>query len=288
MKINFCPRCGTRVPTRANFCGGCGSALSGMGGEETQRKGVRMTLLANSAQGSEDARLERPAEARQRGELPAGANGGNERQTTPFESSQRQKAAPKASESAPVAEVLRQHGGSEGGACAACGRVHAGGGPKTIACSVATPSAGGTTRPPAGSQNGPKLNGKGILVLALLSALVVVPTTIFVVVSWDAMTDPTKTTPYNWLWFLLLLPLSIPTFFGPLFLLFQFAREQVRAKRVSLPPLPMAAILAILSYVVCSYFANDTTRITTGFSRGELNIIPWVVLVLAYLRLRGR
>src|SRR5262249_53147240 len=26
-RISFCPACGTRVPARANFCGGCGQSL---------------------------------------------------------------------------------------------------------------------------------------------------------------------------------------------------------------------------------------------------------------------
>ena len=78
MTIDYCPSCGDHVPAHAYFCGGCGGAVSGVGEEDAQSRGLAHD--ANVAAAS--------------------------------------------------------------GACAACGRVHAAGGPNTIACSLATPSAG--------------------------------------------------------------------------------------------------------------------------------------------------
>lgn len=47
-----------------------------------------------------------------------------------------------------------------------------------------------------------------------------------------------------------------------------------------------ATALAALSSVVCSYFANDPTKgITTGFSQGELKIIPWIVFIITLVAL---
>jgi len=37
-----------------------------------------------------------------------------------------------------------------------------------------------------------------------------------------------------------------------------------------------AGALAALSSVVCGYFAN----ISTGFSQGELKVIPWIVFII--------
>lgn len=43
-----------------------------------------------------------------------------------------------------------------------------------------------------------------------------------------------------------------------------------------------ATALAALSSVICGYFANDAARgITTGFSQGELKVIPWIVFIIA-------
>ena len=50
-----------------------------------------------------------------------------------------------------------------------------------------------------------------------------------------------------------------------------------------------ATALAALSYVVCGHFANDAAKgIGTGFSAGELRIIPWIVFVLAFWKLKPK
>jgi hypothetical protein len=42
-----------------------------------------------------------------------------------------------------------------------------------------------------------------------------------------------------------------------------------------------ATALAVLSSVVCGYFANDPAKgISTGFSQGELKVIPWIVFII--------
>jgi hypothetical protein len=46
----------------------------------------------------------------------------------------------------------------------------------------------------------------------------------------------------------------------------------------------LASVLAILSSVVCGYFANDPAKhLTTGFSQGELTIIPWIVFIITFV-----
>lgn len=46
----------------------------------------------------------------------------------------------------------------------------------------------------------------------------------------------------------------------------------------------IATALAALSYVVCGYFVNDPAKgISTGFSPGELKVIPWIVFIIVFL-----
>lgn len=48
----------------------------------------------------------------------------------------------------------------------------------------------------------------------------------------------------------------------------------------------VATALAALSSVVCGYFANDPTKgISTGFSQGELKVIPWIVFIITLVSL---
>jgi hypothetical protein len=48
----------------------------------------------------------------------------------------------------------------------------------------------------------------------------------------------------------------------------------------------LSTALAALSSVICGYFANDPSRgLTTGFSQGELKIIPWLVFIFSFVSL---
>jgi hypothetical protein len=47
----------------------------------------------------------------------------------------------------------------------------------------------------------------------------------------------------------------------------------------------IATAIAALSYVVCGYFSNAAMGVNTGFSEGELKLIPWIVFVIAYIGL---
>jgi hypothetical protein len=44
----------------------------------------------------------------------------------------------------------------------------------------------------------------------------------------------------------------------------------------------IATAIAALSYEVCGYFSNAAMGVTTGFSEGELKLIPCIVFVIAY------
>jgi hypothetical protein len=47
-----------------------------------------------------------------------------------------------------------------------------------------------------------------------------------------------------------------------------------------------ATALAALSSVVCGYFVNDPAKgISTGFSQGELKVIPWIVFIITLVSL---
>lgn len=49
----------------------------------------------------------------------------------------------------------------------------------------------------------------------------------------------------------------------------------------------VAAAIAAFSSVAVGYFANDPAKgITTGFSQGELQIIPFVVFILVFFSMR--
>ena len=53
--------------------------------------------------------------------------------------------------------------------------------------------------------------------------------------------------------------------------------------------LTAAAALAALSSVVCGYFDNDAAKgISTGFSQGELRIIPWIVFTITLVSISKR
>jgi hypothetical protein len=49
----------------------------------------------------------------------------------------------------------------------------------------------------------------------------------------------------------------------------------------------VAAALGALSYVICSHFSNQAMGVSTGFSAGELKVIPFIVSALAFWRLSG-
>lgn len=118
------------------------------------------------------------------------------------------------------------------------------------------------------------LRGKIFLILLALDFAILGA---FLFFNWDAFTTAGHSKDISGLWWLLLLAFST----------FPLAVVAFIVLRVSTPPpLITAVALAALSYVACGYFANDAAKsITTGFSQGELNIIPGIVFVFAYFGL---